>query len=464
MDGVNTARLEASCAALFGRALDPDDPSVWFIRRLSFECLIDAGAADPDALAQFYGERIVRSVLRTMSAGPDGGEVLRFADWAAYLAAFICDLLAGRAWQQWHYRGFDGLRHLPPGAAIREALAREPRYARPVLLRLDRLGQTPALLAALSETDARLLHGYAATSAPVTDPAAACRLLPDAWPALPAGEPGWSERVALRLAIRTGWAAAPEPVRDFVAAMALLSAAAGSPGPLPATSVDPAWEQRGLTLLLSLQASAPDVLERMASAAVPSPRPAAAETAVLDSLFTTVFLLVGPLSETAPAEVLASPLLRLLVLAKCMGGARARLALLDPVIRLAAGLEDPLAEETAWPPYAAPISAALTPAEREYLHLGLANAALDEALNAVALQTLRAWTRRLPGFHDCTLPFLYENFFAGHGSVVMTSEGLEVRLPAAPLRLVLRLAGTDGATFEIPWGRARRVVLHLPQE
>src|SRR5262249_27818893 len=73
---------------------------------------------------------------------------------AAYLAHFLRELANHSAWSKWYFSEFDSLRSLPAGAAIREALLREPSQAEAALLDLlvtNRLALVSACLTAYDQ-------------------------------------------------------------------------------------------------------------------------------------------------------------------------------------------------------------------------------------------------------------------------------------------------------------------------
>jgi len=100
-----------------------------------------------------------------MTNGEDGVRVRRFADRAAFLAHFLRSLAEDRAWQQWYFAEFSSLRSLPAGAAIREALLREPDSAEPALMQLARTHGLKPVTDALSSTDEELIVGCCADGA-----------------------------------------------------------------------------------------------------------------------------------------------------------------------------------------------------------------------------------------------------------------------------------------------------------
>lgn len=432
LDRLQRDQLAAACGAMFDRILDPNDPSVWIIRRLELECIVDAAVAEPDQLAGLYSERIAHSLMQTLRYGPDGESVLRFANRAEYLAWFVRDLIAGVAWERWYYRSFEELGVFPLSAAIREVLVRAPEHAAAALICLHHLGQTMPLLASLHPNDVRTIHLLATREATPADSATTARILLAAWVGTTRQKPAGAEHTALHLGIVDGFKHADEITRHFTAAMLLLSEARG----LPVSKFPQEWRAEGLALLKILQTAAPELPGEMAAAFELKQVPAATGARLMESQFTAAFLLLKSLADLAPPEVLQSSLSRVRVLAKCMDPRFERWALSDPVIHLAAGSDG---------------SVEPTPAP-------------EAEIDDLAGRILRHWTLRLPGFQECSPAFLRENFFDGPGSVVITPEGVHVHLPIVPLRIILRMACVDGDEFNLPWEPQTRITLHLPEE
>ncbi len=96
--------------------------------------------------------------------------MLHFPDRTAYVAQFIADAAAGRAWGKWQYYTFDALCSLPTGAAIREALIREPEQTEPLLLRLAEQGCLEPILNVLSPRDAQQVYAACGAISGTADP------------------------------------------------------------------------------------------------------------------------------------------------------------------------------------------------------------------------------------------------------------------------------------------------------
>jgi hypothetical protein len=77
----------------------------------------------------------------------------------------------------------------------------------------------------------------------------------------------------------------------------------------------------------------------------------------------------------------------------------------------------------------------------------------------------RDFGRRLPGFAWSSIGHLHRNFIAGEGELSIevgrNRRVITVTLPAAPLQLVLRMAGISGSRFSLPGEPPTDVVLAL---
>lgn len=151
------ARLsEASFASALEPALQGSDPGeeVVVVRELHVRLKVDIRTAEgpppgDDAILAAWATAVARAAAAA-SGGGSSDSVLRFPSRAAYLAAFIRELLAGRAAQCWwcqrlaRYRGADAAKTL---AAVLEAHAAEAALALADPALADRVDEILTLLA-----------------------------------------------------------------------------------------------------------------------------------------------------------------------------------------------------------------------------------------------------------------------------------------------------------------------------
>lgn len=168
LDASLARRLGAECARYLDSLGRPDDPSIWFIPALELEFAIPTSGA-PDQLPQAFAARLAQSLAACLDQPQPETRVFR--DRAAYVAAFVGDLLTGGAWDRWIYAEFDGLRSLPNGTAAAEALIREPEVAIPVLRELARTGRLKPLFRTLGTGDLTRLVRICAGVDPTREPA-----------------------------------------------------------------------------------------------------------------------------------------------------------------------------------------------------------------------------------------------------------------------------------------------------
>jgi hypothetical protein len=153
------ADLVSALARSLEHTLNPDDQSVWFVRRLALDFPLNA-EIEPGHAAAVFAKQIAEELLLELRA-PNSGDVIRFPDRAAYLAQFLLDLAEGAAWDKWYYESFAGFRALSVTAALRSAILDDPEAG---LHALNILGEKAFTIArALCPADAaRVLSGLSA--------------------------------------------------------------------------------------------------------------------------------------------------------------------------------------------------------------------------------------------------------------------------------------------------------------
>jgi hypothetical protein len=363
-------QLPSAYASLLGPLCPENDSSVWFIRRLDVDVAVDA-SWEAGRLAETWSQPVAREFLRSVNSGEDGANVLHFANPAAYLAQFLCDLADGVAWSKWYYTSFDGLRALLASAALREALSREPATGESALLQLANDGRLDKVLRSMSETDCRaVLAAFCGAGRDLEAQEFTTALLQAAWRAwqrigLLAGEHSETHHTSLRLylALRNGTEAVPfSPA--LLRAIRALTVLARSMGSLRASDLLAALRRaddsatltlrqaddiESLIALLSCErAVVIEIAEQLRSAARTS---TATKLTIGESLFTlfgAIFWLLPHVDELHLDECAGAlpdfegqaptALVRFVVLLKCLGASRAPRAFFDPVLREIAGV------------------------------------------------------------------------------------------------------------------------------
>ena len=108
-----------------------DGPALLFVDRLETGIGISTASAVDDIADAF-----VQTLLGDLDRAATDPSVLRFADRAEYLAAFLLALADGTAWRRWWFEGFDGLRAMSTSNALRTVITSEGDDGQLALARL----------------------------------------------------------------------------------------------------------------------------------------------------------------------------------------------------------------------------------------------------------------------------------------------------------------------------------------
>lgn len=466
LDEVAREGVGSECGRVIGAMLDPNDPSVWVVDRLDVSLTVDIGMIEKAGVASLWASRIAGSLARTFANGPDlDAGVRRFANRAEYLAWLLGDLLAGRPWSSLHTREFEGLRALPLSGLIAEALAREPERAERVLQALVRAGYLPRLIRALTLASALRLLSICAdrddslvdrelwrlvqrfgndTQNPLEIYLLCCLESPHAPPA------------AIRAAAERS-----AQLRDALDSAAVRDALGSGNFSLALKLCRTAEHRRALLLLYTLAAGDSQWLNGTIQAAAPERN--AGPSNSFDTPFGGVFLLLPDLIALYPE---AQPLLRYVVLLKCLGRDVAPVAWSDPALLLASGVEKPPAFDE------------IRDCRADLLHpetpnQDLAHFSLDRLLPEpesdhscarAALLLMRQFARRFLGLERSSPQYLFRNIVSGPTTILTTPGRIAVRLEPRPLQIVIRMAGLNGFKFSPPWMPHTEIVFELPDD
>lgn len=169
LDRVSREALGAAWADAMSQALPGD--AVYIVRRASVAYTVDPrDGLDDGRLAQRWGERLAGAVARAIADDMgDGGNVVRFADEAEYVARFIADVLDGRAWRSWWYGAFATWRGRTAPEAVLGVLLEHRARVPGILACLRAMGTLPAVWAALDVPAQRTLWRETIAAAAPTD-------------------------------------------------------------------------------------------------------------------------------------------------------------------------------------------------------------------------------------------------------------------------------------------------------
>jgi hypothetical protein len=433
-----------------------NDDSIWILRSLEFDVNLDL-EHDDDTLAALWASRLVAALTRAIDAPHDDGMV-HFSDDADLLRSYITIAAAGRP-RKWYHRRFEGLDYLSATARIRTAVCTNPQGI-DALLRMT-APELRAVIAALSENDARRIWDTLSTKLPATPLTAASTTLP---PPDGAGEFRWALQVSLAascfipLARPLGRLLMVLRSLDSVAAARVLDAI--SAGSLPrewitledAVTIEPLMGTERSVIESFLE-------KRPASSEVPERR---------YTPFGGVFLLL-PFLDALPTK---DPRIKFWVLLKVLGASRAIRAFEDTVIRSLFNIDPGLSAESfrRWQgtlrvrqlrrlrnlcltsDLMRDNSRHRAPTDRDWLRLPrLISSSRDHWLEDVALLIARSLAWRLPGFSTSSLAHLYENFLDFPASIEEHGDRRVVRLGPPPLQLILNMTGLCRWQYAVSW-------------
>jgi len=485
MDDIARAHITDGCARAINAVIDPNDPSIWVIDEVRLDLLVDISSAAAPDIAHFWGKRIASAVARVMASGPDGVQVLRFANRAAYLAHLLRNLAEDRAWDKWYFTEFATLRSLPRHAAIREALLREPQEAEAALFELDRTGTLSTVAAQLTRLDQERIVECCANGAAYSEDSlkAVLRMshagtwahesLLGLYLRIRSECPGMSSSSAAGAADHLervlGWKKAGA-LRSIVRTMTL-----GSPALLPLT--DDELETARMLRIIAVAGGADLVASVIGrSDARPSGLDADGE---LHTEIGGVFLLAAVLADV-PLLLRyfvgdeAAARRRYLLYALC-ASAGTTSAWQDPALRVASGMDEiPRLDDfgSIELPELAGVSAdAALPEDASYFTLKLDALLEGHAVNAAtryiaafcAAILIRELARRLPALSAASVRYLWANILEGPARILPGEELIEVILSARPLQIVLRMAGLHERVLELPGCPGRSFVLRFEE-
>jgi hypothetical protein len=479
------ARLEdtvrGSLASALAEAIDHwGGEGVLRIQRLEVD-LATGTTLSPDHLTAQLAEAIANGLVR---ARAEGERVLSFAGRSHYIAAFLQELVTGRAWQRWWFRGFEGVKVLPLSTAIRTTILADPDAGLSALLSMPR-GVLATVLAKLSDHDAtQLLDAFAARgksgiSSPGVVPALAAARRESTFATLSVaalalylgvvrlredcGGPLLAEMAKALLSLE-------RLVQDRSSALtsdlcesdpALSATLATLPGDLRQALIATAMHQPGVTATSNTERRRYTPFGGL-FIILPSLDLEAVKQAVEST--------TGPHNNDNDI-VSAAALIGFVTLAACAGRARAAQVVVDPVWRDVFDLPPAVDGSTIARRLAAipeGIWAALAPigetlsvqADARFLTPArnlVPDRIAARAIARLARATMTRFARRLPGFSNSSAPFLWRNLLDVTAAVDTAGPRLSVLLDRCPLDVLLSINGIADADITAPGGTAIRL-------
>ena len=388
---------------------------------------------------------LVRSLARELSGTGDGVNTLRFANRAALLARFLADRVDGTG-DRWYYRRFDGLRHLPLGAALRTAIVRDTTVGLAALQTLDPDRERPAVLEALTAQDAALVLDAFAAGPAARSIAACCRTAVQYLSS--AGAERATARATLALTLFVGACDSEHgggPLRaavDLVSRVVVVARGldAESRGRMAAglacgdLSAIAGLAPHLATLIAPLDAETTTALAEAATHTDVRTAPPSLEPERQWTRFGGAFLLLPDVDALPPLDVAADGLDRrcasFVILALCLAPSMPEAVLGDAAI---AGIFD--------------LSSHVSPSAMWHS----ASAGEREQLVAAADSVLAAFAHRLPGFAQSGAGYLRRTFLDVPASVDRESDRIVVRVSRPPLHVMLSVAGLLRRRYELSW-------------
>jgi hypothetical protein len=464
LDNIAREQVGLACGAALGGVIDPDDPSVWVIDRLQVNVTLDAGLIDRPQVAAIWAAGITGSLARLVANGPDEtAGIRRFANRAEYLAWLLGQLIAGRPWTSLHTREFEGLRSLPLSALISEALVREPAIAEAVPAVFAREGNLTGFMRSLTaQASMRILLACAPDARDTLIDKALWELMLNL-----SGDAMHPLQIYLLCRLAAP-AVAPATVRAAAESYAQWQAALNASGVRNALAAGefskalklcPVAEQRQALLLVhTLAAGDTGWIQENAKAASTK---IAANADVIETSFGGVLLLLPDLIQLYPQS---TALLRYVVLLKCLGRDLAPVAWQDPVLLLAAGLDElPTPEQILNCRADIPgVCEAMEDLAYFSLNRILPEPESDDSCSRAASCVMRFFAKRLMGLDRSSPAYLLRNVLSGDAIVVKSSGRIVVKLHPRPLQIVMRMAGFNGLRVTPPWLPETEVVFELP--
>ncbi|NJN19411.1 MAG: hypothetical protein HC822_25760 [Oscillochloris sp.] len=132
LERIARREVARACAAASAPLAAEDAEAVYRIRHLHLDLWVDTQAMSDAEIAERWGRLLARAIMQAIRQGGTQ-HVMRFASPRHFVAAFLRDLLAGRAWSRWYYDEFLPLRRLAAEAIALQMCIARPEWIAPLL-------------------------------------------------------------------------------------------------------------------------------------------------------------------------------------------------------------------------------------------------------------------------------------------------------------------------------------------
>jgi hypothetical protein len=523
LDQVASELLAGALEARFSNWLDSDE-LVCFIEHMTVDLTLDPAKMDDRELAAFWASGLQEGIVKTLSQR--GNSVILFRNRGEFLASFLEDLLAGRAWDYWYYQEFDALRSLSLGQAVLTLLVAEGDTGRDALLELTQRDCLERLLAILTDDEVEAI-------------AIQCLLPPGPSVVLPNTVGIWVQRLRSLLSrVRLTNILMRDVMRLYLGLLdqhpelgpdvnlarfirdllqlrqtlatldrrsAVLSYLADDDLRAALNQLDRGRATQLLTTLMP-ELRGVDVVALLQDLQVDAAQPIGSRTIIpYGGIFLLVeaiadlelynFLQQCPYSES-PNFPKANLLLWLIAL-QCMGQPNVERTQRDRGLAVFAGFSQPPATALLQS-YAVSLTPEMhaafiqafqthlqtvlrrpnlflyqrsllssTPAASDWFSLSespvapCSNSQWDGALAEVSRTILQGFAIKLGAFADSSPSYLCRNFLESQAEIEVSSSHIRVHFLTCPLQMVLRMAGFDHFTWEVPWLENRQLAFEF---
>ncbi|MBD2207032.1 hypothetical protein H6G33_32280 [Calothrix sp. FACHB-1219] len=494
--------------------LHNNDKAIICIEQMEVNLTLDLFNLDDRQIAATWSNALLAAINKILSQ--QGSSVIIFSNRGEFIASFLEELLRGKAWDYWYYQEFGSLQSVSLGEAIFRVLIEDGDTGLNALLELTRRNRLDLLLTILSDAEVDLIVNQCLL------PPSPRIILPNTFPVwvqqlraiLDSGFTLTSQpsrniaRLYLNL-LRQYPQLGPDVnlarfIKDLLQLRDNLSKISNK-GEFISHLQTENWNiafsllgrgstQQFLTNLMR-EFTGTEVVNLLRSLQLETTQPV---TQRIITPFGGLFLLIGAIIDLKidnflqncpypePQGIPNANFLIWLIALQCLGKSNCQQTMGDRGLALFAGLSQPPQLEILHN-YLASLTtemhAAFTNTFAEHLSkilkqpslfiyrhtlasaspMNLANSdrQWDSALVAVSSIILRGFTVKLGAFADSSPEYLRRNFLESRAEIEISHAEIRVLFITCPLQTVLRMAGFDSNTWEVPWLENRQLKLEF---